>query len=92
MYTVTIKTYLRKGMKMIEEKEITIGSPEDDTFDDGMEELSDYLFDLDIEYDEIEGADDIVVDDILVDAAEGESFETTIDSGKYRYIITGEDM
>lgn len=92
MYTVTIKTYLRKGMKMIEEKVITIGSPEDDTFDDGMEELSDYLFDLDIEYDEIEGADDIVVDDILVDAAEGESFETAIDSGKYRYIITGEDM
>lgn len=92
MYTVTITTYIKKGMQQIDEKVIRIASPEDETFDDGMEDMSEYLFDLDIEYDEIEGADDIVVDDLLVAAAEGESFDTAIDSGKYRYIITGEDI
>ncbi len=92
MYTVTITTYLKKGMKQIEEKVIPIGSAEDETFENGMDEMSEYIFGLDIEYDEIEGADDIVVDDLLIDAAEGECFEAAIESGKYKYIITGEDL
>jgi hypothetical protein len=54
-----------------------------------MNEISNYLYDLDIPFDADDGGD-MMIDDILMNLAEQEAFEETIREKKKTYIIKGE--
>ena len=55
----------------------------------GASRLSDLLFGLDVDYDDVEGDGDIIVDDMLISASEGEPFEKTLEGKKHIYKISG---
>lgn len=89
MYQVSVQTYNKKGKEMVDHITIPLGSMEDEGYDEALRQLSDLLFGLDVDYDDVEGDGDIVVDDMLISASEGEPFEKTLEGKKHLYIING---
>ncbi len=89
MYQVSVQTYNKKGKEMVDHMTIPLGSVEDEGYDEALGQLSDLLFGLDVDYDDVEGDGDIVVDDMLISASEGEPFEKTLEGKKHLYKISG---
>ena len=89
MYQITVQTYNKKGKEMVDHISVPVGSIDDPGFDDAMHRLTDLLFGLDVDYDDIEGDEDIVVDDMLISASENEPFEKTLEGKKHIYKICG---
>ena len=89
MYQITVQTYNKKGKEMVDHISIPVGDMYDPGFDDAMHRLTDLLFGLDVDYDDIEGDGDIVVDDMLISASENEPFEKTLEGKKHIYKICG---
>ena len=87
MYTVRIEKIRVKDHKILSSKEFMPGEPDTEGFREPMNELGDYLYDLDIDYDDVEGDGDMVIDDILVAVSEAEEFTTDLESGQYTYKI-----
>ena len=89
MYQVSVQTYNKKGKEMVDHITVVLGSVDDDSYDEGLSRLSDLLFGLDVDYDDVEGDGDIVVDDMLISASEGEPFQKTLVGKKHLYKICG---
>lgn len=89
MYQITVQTYNKKGKEMVDHISIPVGDMDAPGFDDAMHRLTDLLFGLDVDYDDIEGDGDIVVDDMLISASENEPFEKTLEGKKHIYKICG---
>ena len=89
MYQVSVQTYNKKGKEMVDHITITLGSMEDEGYDEALSRLSDLLFGLDVDYDDVEGDGDIIVDDMLISASESEAFEKTLEGKKHLYKISG---
>ena len=49
MYQVSVQTYNKKGKEMVDHITITLGSMEDEGYDEALSRLSDLLFGLDVE-------------------------------------------
>lgn len=89
MYQISVQTYNKKGKEMIDHISITLGTMDDEGYDEALSRLSDLLFGLDVDYDDVEGDGDIIVDDMLISASEGEPFEKTLEGKKHIYKISG---
>ena len=87
MYQVTVETYSKKEKELIDQLTIEL-----EDFDTGMRQLEDLLYGLDVEYDDIEGDGDMIVDDMLMCASEEEPFEEILEGKKCIYKIYGEDL
>lgn len=60
-------------------------------YHDQMNEIADYLYELDIPFDVDEGGD-MLIDDILMTISDEEAFEQVIQEKKKTYIIKGEQV
>ena len=87
MYQVTLETYAKKGKEMIDQVIVRL-----DDFDTGMRQLEDLLYGLEVEYDDIEGDGDMIIDDMLMCASEEEEFTEVLEGGKYIYKVIGSDL
>ena len=87
MYQVTVETYSKKTKELMDQLTIEL-----DDFDTGMRQLEDVLYGLDVEYDDIEGDGDMIVDDMLMCASEEEEFTEVLEGSKYIYKISGIDQ
>lgn len=92
MYQVTVETYHKKSKELIDHMTIPLGDFDDEKFEIGMRCLEDLLFGLDVEYDDIEGDGDMVIDDMLICASEEELFEEIIEGKKHIYKIYSKDV
>jgi len=91
VYQVTVQTFNRMGKEMVDHIKIILGDMDEPGYNDAIHQLSDLLFGLDVDYDDIEGDGDIVVDDMLISASENEPFEMTLEGKKHIYKICGQD-
>mgnify|MGYP004449043263 CR=1 FL=1 len=87
MYRFTVVT-LKKGAKKGIEKVFTVDEAAG-SIKHQMNEIADYLYDLDFSFDVDEDGDQLI-DDILGTIAEGESFEETVKEKGTTYIFRGE--
>ena len=88
MYQVNVQTYNKKGKEMVDHMTLNLGAMDDEGYDEALSRLSDLIFGLDVDYDDVEGDGDIVVDDMLISASEGEPFEKTLEGKKHIYKIS----
>ena len=86
MYQVTVETYEKKSKEMIDCVTIDMND-----FDTGIRQLEDLLYSLDVEYDDIEGDGDMIIDDMLMSVSEDETFEEIIEGKKYIYKIVADE-
>lgn len=84
MYQVTVESYNKKGKELVDHIAVTL-----EDFDTGMRRLEDLLYGLDVEYDDIEGDGDMIIDDMLMYASEEEEFEEVLEGRRYIYKICG---
>ena len=87
MYQVTVETYSKKGKELIDQLTVAL-----DDFDTGVRQLEDLLYGLEVEYDDIEGDGDMIVDDMVMCASEEEEFIEVLEGNKYIYKIIGSDL
>ena len=87
MYQVTVETYNKKGKELIDQLAIDL-----DDFDTGIRQLEDLLYGLDVEYDDIEGDGDMIIDDMLMCVSDEEDFEEVLEGRKHIYKIIGKDV
>ena len=72
MYTVTVEiTKNKKSHTQIFE----LGEMDSRQYNQSMSEIADILYGLDLDFDDIDGDGDIMVDDILIAVSEEEEFE-----------------
>ncbi len=88
MYNVYVES-LNKKTNEKETKEYQLGEMDTPEYDHMLGELSDVLFSLDIEFDDVEGDGDMAIDDIMISISEEEDFEKTLDGKKEVYKISG---
>lgn len=86
MYQVTVETYSKKGKELIDQITIVL-----DDFDTGIRQLEDLLYSLDVEYDDIEGDGDMIIDDMLMCVSEEEDFEEHLEGKRHIYKIIGNE-
>ena len=87
MYQVTVETYSKKEKELMDQLTIEL-----DDFETGVRQLEDLLYGLDVEYDDIEGDGDMIVDDMLMCASEEEEFIEVLEGKKFIYKIIGSDL
>lgn len=88
MYKVTIETHKPKN-KQVQSQEFELRELDTPEYDQIMDEIADTLYDLELEYDDIEGDGDMIIDDLLIMISDCEEFETTLNGQRCDYIITG---
>ncbi len=89
MYKLSI-VILSNGKKKEESSRVfELAGINSSVYHDQMNEISDYLYELDIPFEVDEGGD-MLIDDILMTISEEEPFEETIREKKKTYIIKGE--
>ena len=91
MYQVTVQTFNKKGKEMVDHITVSVGEMDEPGYDDAMHQLTDLLFGLDVDYDDVDGDGDIAVDDMLISASENEPFEMTLEGKKHIYKISGKE-
>ncbi len=91
MYIVRLQITDKKTKKTDESVWSIPGSPGMDEYERKAEELSDTFYDLDILYDDTEGEGDMLMDDIMIHIAEGETFDETLKGRKKIYRISGKE-
>ena len=57
-----------------------------------MDEISETLYDMDLEYNDIDGDGDMAVDDMLISISEEEDFERRMQGKQMDYHIKGENV
>lgn len=87
MYKLTVR--IADRIKNKEEiKAFRLSNVDSADFHDQMNEIADYLYDLDIPF-AVDEDGDMMIDDILMSLSEGEAFAQTIAAGKKTYMIEG---
>ena len=54
MYQVTVQTFNKKGKEMVDHITVSLGEMDEPGYDDAMHQLTDLLFGLDVDYDDVE--------------------------------------
>lgn len=90
MYTVTLET-IDNHSETTEKQTFILDQSNESEYSETMETLSDILFDLNVDFDDIEGDGDIIVDDMLIAISEEEPFEQEIEGNLVVYRICGGD-
>ena len=67
-------------------REFMLGTVDTPEYDAVMDEISETLYGMDLEYNDVDGDGDMAVDDALIAISEEEDFEKTL-HGKKRSII-----
>ena len=88
MYRVKLTTIYKKTKKK-DVQEFVLGEVDTDEYNDTMNEIADTLYDMDLEYNDIDGDGDMAVDDMLISISEEEDFERRMQGRGCDYIITG---
>ena len=88
MYEVTLET-IQSGSLEKDVQTYTLGEMDSQEYDEVMAELADVLFELDVEFDDVEGDGDVMIDDILISVSEEEEFEKEFSGRKCTYIVKG---
>ena len=88
MYKVKLTTLYKKTKKKTVQ-EFVLGEPDTGEYNDTMSEIADVFYDMDLEYNEIDGDGDMAIDDMLISISEEEDFERHMQGRGCDYIITG---
>lgn len=86
MYTVTIET-IKKGKSQTQTYQL--GEFDTEAYDMTMSEISDVLYELEMDFDVIDGDGDMAIDDILISISEEETFEHRLKGRGVTYIVKG---
>ena len=86
MYTVTIET--NKKVKS-QTQTYQLGEFDTEAYDMTMSEISDVLYELEMDFDVIDGDGDMAIDDILIAISEEETFEHRLKGRGVTYIVKG---
>ena len=86
MYTVTIET-IKKAKSQIQTYQL--GEFDTEAYDMTMSEISDVLYELEMDFDVIDGDGDMAIDDILIAISEEETFEHRLKGRGVTYIVKG---
>lgn len=86
MYTVTLEIIKNKKSTI---KTFNLGKVDSPEFNRAMGEIADILYDLDMDYDVLEGDGDMMVDDVLMSISEEEVFEHKMKGRKVACIVKG---
>ena len=89
MYRVSIKIQSNGNKKAEECRIFEVGEIGSASYHDQMNMISDYLYELDIQFD-VDEDGDMLIDDILMALSDEEPFEKTICEKKKTYTIVGE--
>ena len=88
MYTVKFTTIYKKTKKK-EVQQFVLGEVDTDEYNETMNEIADTLYDMDLEYNDIDGDGDMAVDDMLISISEEEEFERRMQGRGCDYVICG---
>ncbi len=91
MYRVQFTALNRKNKKK-DTKEFMLGAVDTPEYDAVMDQISDTLYDMDLEYNDIDGDGDMAVDDMLIAISEEEDFEKRMQGRQTEYFIKGENL
>lgn len=91
MYRVQF-TALNQKNKKKDTKEFMLGAVDTPEYDAVMDQISDTLYDMDLEYNDIDGDGDMAVDDMLIAISEEEDFEKRMQGRQTEYFIKGENL
>lgn len=91
MYRVQFTALNRKNKKK-DTKEFMLGAVDTLEYDAVMDQISDTLYDMDLEYNDIDGDGDMAVDDMLIAISEEEDFEKSMQGRQTEYFIKGENL
>lgn len=91
MYRVQFTALNRKNKKK-DTKEFMLGAVDTPEYDAVMDQISDTLYDMDLEYNDIDGDGDMAVDDMLIAISEEEDFEKSMQGRQTEYFIKGENL
>ena len=91
MYKVQFTSANRKNKKK-ETKEFMLGAIDTPEYEALMDEISETLYDMDLEYNDIDGDGDMAVDDMLISISEEEDFERRMQGKQMDYHIKGENV
>lgn len=91
MYRVQF-TALNKKNKKKDTKVFTLGDVDTPEYDAIMGEIADILYDMDLEYNDIDGDGDMAVDDMLISISDEEDFEKKMQGKQVEYYIRGENV
>ena len=80
------------GKKEKQIREFTLGAVDTPEYDAVMDEISETLYDLELEYNDVDGDGDMAVDDVLIAISEEEDFEKTLYGKKLTCHIKGENQ
>lgn len=86
MYTVTIET-IKKAKSQTQTYQL--GEFDTEAYDMTMSEISDVLYELEMDFDVIDGDGDMAIDDILIAISEEETFEHRLKGRGVTYIVKG---
>ncbi len=88
MYKVKLTTIYKKTKKKTVQ-EFVLGEPDTEEYNDTMSDIADVLYDMDLEYNDIDGDGDMAIDDMLISISEEEDFERRMQGRGCDYVITG---
>lgn len=88
MYKVLVTTIHKKSKKKTVQ-EFVPGAMDTPEYDAVMAKISDVLFDMDLEFNDIDGDGDMAVDDMLISISEEETFERRMQGVHCDYHIQG---
>lgn len=88
MYRLTIETIGKKA-RVLDSRVFEYDKIDTPAYQQAMEAFSEAVYNLDIEFDEVEGDGDMAIDDILIDAADAQPFEKSFKGRREVYRIEG---
>lgn len=91
MYKVTVIESNKKSKKK-NTWEFMLGDMDTPEYDRMMAEISDTLYNMDLEYNDVDGDGDMAVDDMLISISEEEDFERQMHGGRCDYQIKGKTI
>lgn len=91
MYKVILTTIHKKSKKKTVQ-EFILGAMDTPEYDKMMADISDVLYDMDLEFNDIDGDGDMAVDDMLISISEEEHFERRMAGIHCDYHIQGSNI
>jgi len=88
MYQVTLEKF-EKNKRSGEKQIFLLENENAPDYGEKMEKLADVLFGLDVDFDDVDGEGDIMVDDILICVSEEETFTKKIAGRRCVYVVQG---
>lgn len=91
MYRLRVTVLDRKGIER-ETQEFMLGEFDTEEYNEQMDKISDLLYNMDLDFDEIEGDGDMAVDDLLISISDEEEVEKNFKGKRKEYRIQGREV